>query len=419
MIGNLNYEDVKKFVTDNPNIAAQEFGEKLKQSGPTDAKIFDLLADAIYSERHGVSDDSAVSLRIVELFAQLDIKVKKSSGGRTMLDIAVANKQADVVRILLNSGKFEEEEKISALNSAIIQGNVQGFEPFLDYIDHAKILEALNTATCNEDTDIMKVLLDNKRFTGEEKVQALSHASIDGELTKVRLLLKYMKGVPEDGIRNLLEIIEEKKLSLRKELKIDSEFKVDFSNSDHNKYLSSCVIIALLRSAINKKQNTLDGAESNVSNTSTGLTLNNDDIRNLCLDIDRVTKQDITVTSFEDLQKRLKRKGINLQSKCEKNAVLEYAIKDQNLNVIKFLLQNGMTIINAIGQEGRYYVSKIEEDKSILCSVVHYTDNSNAEILGTLLRNINAEQFCRKEFCSSDSANTERSRNTRISSKQG
>ncbi|WP_281508807.1 hypothetical protein [Wolbachia endosymbiont (group B) of Pandemis cinnamomeana] len=128
------------------------------------------------------------------------------------------------------------------------------------------------------------------------------------------------------------------------------------------------------------------------SNTSTGLTLNNDDIRNLCLDIDRVTKQDSTVTSFEDLQKRLKRKGINLQSKCEKNAVLEYAIKDQNLNVIKFLLQNGMTIINAIGQEGRYYVSKIEEDKSILCSVVHYTDNSNAEILGTLLRNINAEQ---------------------------
>ncbi|WGJ61619.1 ankyrin repeat domain-containing protein [Wolbachia endosymbiont of Frankliniella intonsa] len=394
MIGNLTYEDVKKFVTDNPNIASQEFGEKLKQSGPTDAKIFDLLADAIYSERHGVSDDSAVFLRIVELFAQLDIKVKKSSGGRTMLDIAVENKQADVVRILLNSGKFEEEEKIIALNSAIIQVNVQGFEPFLDYIDHAKILEALNTATCNEDTDIMKVLLDNKRFTGEEKVQALSHASIGGELTKVRLLLKYMKGVPEDGIRNLLKIIEEGKLSLREQLQIDSEFKVDFRNSDHNKYLSSCVIIALLRSAINKKekQNTPDGAESNVSNTRTGLTLNNDDIRNLCLDIDRVTKQDSTVTSFEDLQKRLRRKEINLQSKCEKNAVLEYAIKDQNLNVIKFLLQNGMTIINAIGQEGRYYVSKIEGEKSILCFVVSYTDDDNAEILSTLLQSVNAEQ---------------------------
>lgn len=394
MISNLTYEDVKKFVTDNPNIAAHEFCEKLKQSGQTDAKIFDLLADAIYSERQGVLDDSAVFLRIVELFAQLDIKVKKSSGGRTMLDIAVANKQADVVRILLNSGKFEEEEKISALNSAIIQGNVQEFEIFLDYIDHAKILEALNTATCNESTEVMKILLNNKRFTGEEKVQALNDAVIGNNVPRVKLLLDHMKGIPEDGIRNLLGIIEEKKLSLRKELKIDSKFKGDPNNSDHNKYLLSCVIIALLRSAINKKekQNTPDGAESNVSNTSTGLTLNNDDIRNLCLDIDRVTKQDSTVTSFEDLQKRLKRKGINLQSKCEKNAVLEYAIKDQNLNVIKFLLQNGMTIINAIGQEGRYYVSKIEEDKSILCSVVHYTDNSNAEILGTLLRNINAEQ---------------------------
>jgi hypothetical protein len=46
-IGNLTYEDVKKFVTDNPNIAAQEFGEKLKQSGPTDAKICDLFMDIL------------------------------------------------------------------------------------------------------------------------------------------------------------------------------------------------------------------------------------------------------------------------------------------------------------------------------------------------------------------------------------
>lgn len=254
MISNLTYEDVKKFVTDNPNIAAHEFCEKLKQSGQTDAKIFDLLADAIYSERQGVSDDSAVFLRIVELFAQLDIKVKKSSGGRTMLDIAVANKQADVVRILLNSGKFEEEEKISALNSAIIQGNVQGFEPFLDYIDHAKILEALNTATCNEDTDIMKVLLDNKRFTGEEKVQALSDASIDGDPPKVRLLLKYMTDIPEADVRNLLVVIKESQSSLEKELKIDSKFKGDPNNSDHRKYYSNVAIIKLLESSIDKKQ---------------------------------------------------------------------------------------------------------------------------------------------------------------------
>ncbi|WP_264376353.1 MULTISPECIES: ankyrin repeat domain-containing protein [unclassified Wolbachia] len=393
MIGNLTYEDVKKFVTDNPNIAAQEFGEKLKQSGPTDAKICDLFMDILRSGKSSILNDYDTFLKIVELLAKSNIKIDiGDTTSKTVLDYAVSGEKPNVIKIFLDSDKFDQERKSNALLTAVNEGKVQEFEIFLDYIDHTEILEVLNTAPHNESTEVMKILLNNKRFTGEEKVQALSHASIDGELTKVRLLLKYMKGVPEDGIRNLLEIIEEKKLSLRKELKIDSEFKVDFSNSDHNKYLSSCVIIALLRSAINKKQNTPDGAESNVSNTSTGLTLNNDDIRNLCLDIDRVTKQDSTVTSFEDLQKRLKRKGINLQSKCEKNAVLEYAIKDQNLNVIKFLLQNGMTIINAIGQEGRYYVSKIEEDKSILCSVVHYTDNSNAEILGTLLRNINAEQ---------------------------
>ncbi|MCA7010718.1 ankyrin repeat domain-containing protein [Wolbachia endosymbiont of Tribolium confusum] len=393
MIGNLTYEDVKKFVTDNPNIAAQEFGEKLKQSGPTDAKICDLFMDILRSGKSSILNDYDTFLKIVELLAKSNIKIDiGDTTSKTVLDYAVSGEKPNVIKIFLDSDKFDQERKSNALLTAVNEGKVQEFEIFLDYIDHTKILEVLNTAPHNESTEVMKILLNNKRFTGEEKVQALSHASIDGELTKVRLLLKYMKGVPEDGIRNLLEIIEEKKLSLRKELQIDSEFKVDFSNSDHNKYLSSCVIIALLRSAINKKQNTPDGAESNVSNTSTGLTLNNDDIRNLCLDIDRVTKQDSTVTSFEDLQKRLKRKGINLQSKCEKNAVLEYAIKDQNLNVIKFLLQNGMTIINAIGQEGRYYVSKIEEDKSILCSVVHYTDNSNAEILGTLLRNINAEQ---------------------------
>ncbi|QUI60549.1 ankyrin repeat domain-containing protein [Wolbachia endosymbiont of Spodoptera picta] len=395
MIGNLTYEDVKKFVTDNPNIAAQEFGEKLKQSGPTDAKICDLFMDILRSGKSSILNDYDTFLKIVELLAKSNIKIDiRDTTSKTVLDYAVSGEKPNVIKIFLDSDKFDQERKSNALLTAVNEGKVQEFEIFLDYIDHTKILEVLNTAPHNESTEVMKILLNNKRFTGEEKVQALSNASVDGDLPKVKLLLKYMIGIPEDGIRNLLKIIEEGKLSLREQLQIDSEFKVDFSNSDHNKYLSSCVIIALLRSAINKKekQNTPDGAESNVSNTSTGLTLNNDDIRNLCLDIDRVTKQDSTVTSFEDLQKRLRRKGINLQSKCEKNAVLEYAIKDQNLNVIKFLLQNGMTIINAIGQEGRYYVSKIEGDKPILCFVFSYTDDDNAEILSTLLQSVNAEQ---------------------------
>ncbi len=168
---------------------------------------------------------------------------------------------------------------------------------------------------------------------------------------------------------------------------------MDFSNSNHDKYLSNRVIIALLRSATNKKQNTPNVEENGAGSSSSNITtLNDGDIRNLCLDIERITKWDNTVTSLEDLQKRLKRNKTNFQGKREQNAVLEYAIKDEKLDVIKFLLKNGITIINAIGQEGRYYVSKIEEDKSILCSVVSHTNDSNAEILSTLLRNINAEQ---------------------------
>uniref|UniRef100_A0A1A9VJP3 Uncharacterized protein n=1 Tax=Glossina austeni TaxID=7395 RepID=A0A1A9VJP3_GLOAU len=394
----MTYEKIKEIVTQNPDITAEEFDKELKKE-KIDKEIIDqngwtLLYYAVRSEGPSIIGDRSIFLKIVELFTNLNIGIDfKDTASRTVLGIAAINKQADVVRILLNSGKFEEEEKISALNSAIIQGNVQEFEPFLDYIDHAKILEALNTASCNENTDIMKVLLDNKRFTGEEKVQVLIGAAIDDDLPKVRLLLKHMTGIPEDGIRNLLKIIEERKLSLGEELKIDSEFKLDFNNPNHHTYLSNCVIIALLRSAINKKQNTLNVEENGAGLSGSNITtLNDGDIRNLCLDIERITKWDNTVTSLEDLQKRLKRNKTNFQGKREQNAVLEYAIKDQNLNVIKFLLQNGMTIINAIGQEGRHYISKIEEDKSILCSVVHYTDNSNAEILGTLLRNINAEQ---------------------------
>ncbi|MBA8757007.1 MULTISPECIES: ankyrin repeat domain-containing protein [Wolbachia] len=376
----------------NPGMTAEVLYGQLIQGKETNPAIFDSFANAV--RESNITGDRSVFLDVVKLFTDLDTVIHLTdTASRTILDIAAITKQADVVRILLDSGKFNEEEKFNALRSAIVQGNVQEFEVFLDYIDHAKILEALNKASCNENTDIMKVLLNNKRFTGEEKVQVLIGTAIDDDLPKVRLLLKYMTGIPEDGIRNLLKIIEERKLSLGEELKIDSEFKVDFNNSDHCKYLSNYVIIAILRSAINKKQNTLNVEENGAGLSGSNITtLNDGDIRNLCLDIDRVTKQDSTVTSFEDLQKRLKRKGINLQSKCEKNAVLEYAIKDQNLNVIKFLLQNEVTIINAISQEGRYYVSKIEEDKSILCSVVSYTNDSNAEILGMLLQNINAEQ---------------------------
>ncbi|MEY2393049.1 hypothetical protein [Wolbachia endosymbiont of Tettigetta isshikii] len=82
----------------------------------------------------------------------------------------------------------------------------------------------------------MNVLLDHKRLTKEEKANALSNAFVDGGLPKVRLLLKYMRGIPANGIRNLLEMIKESKSPFEEELRTNSEFKVDFDNSDHYEY---------------------------------------------------------------------------------------------------------------------------------------------------------------------------------------
>lgn len=198
--------------------------------------------DILRSGKSSILNDYDTFLKIIELLAKSNIKIDVGdTTSKTVLDYAVVGGQPKVIKVFLDSSKFDQEKKLNALSAAVNGGNVQEFEIFLDYIDHTKILDVLNTAPYNEGNEVMKILLNNKRFTGEEKVQDLSDASIDGDLPKVKLLLKYMTGIPEDGIRNLLKIIEEGKLSLREQLQIDSEFKVDFSNSDHNKYLSSCV----------------------------------------------------------------------------------------------------------------------------------------------------------------------------------
>ncbi|WP_353288171.1 ankyrin repeat domain-containing protein [Wolbachia endosymbiont (group B) of Gerris lacustris] len=255
MIGNLTYEDVKEFVINNPDITAQGFGEKLKQSGPTDAKICDLFMDVLRSGKSSVLNDYDTFLKIVELLAKSNIKIDiGDTTSKTVLDYAVLGGQPNVIKIFMDSGEFDQERKSNALLTTINAGKVQEFEILLDYIDHTKILDVLNTAPHNESTEIMKILLNNKRFTEEEKVQALSDASIDGDPPKVSLLLKHMQGIPQASIRNLLIIIKESQSSLGKELKIDSEFKGDPNNSDHRKYYSNIAIIKLLESSIEKKQ---------------------------------------------------------------------------------------------------------------------------------------------------------------------
>ncbi|MFP3036361.1 MAG: ankyrin repeat domain-containing protein [Wolbachia sp.] len=254
MADNLTYEKIKEIVTNNHDITAEELRKEKIDIKITNQDNWTLLYYAVRSEVPYITGGRSIFLKVVKLLNS-GIKVNGiQDTAYTLLDRAVITKQADIVKILLESGKFNEKEKLQALNSAIVQGNIQEFEVFLDYIDHAKILEALNKASCDENTDIMKVLLDNKRLTEEEKANALSNAFVDGGLPKVRLLLKYMTGIPANGIINLLEMIKESKSPFEEELRTNSEFKVDFDNSDHYEYLSNCVIIALLRSAINKKE---------------------------------------------------------------------------------------------------------------------------------------------------------------------
>ncbi|UPA55058.1 hypothetical protein MWH06_07560 [Wolbachia pipientis] len=96
----------------------------------------------------------------------------------------------------------------------------------------------------------------------------------------------------------------------------------------------------------------------------------NDDIEELYLD--RITKFDNTVTSLEELEKRL-RKEVNFQDKCEGDnllgdLLLKHATKKDNPRVKDFLLQNGCEplqqeqITAAINKEEE--APNVEENKS-------------------------------------------------------
>jgi len=95
------------------------------------------------------------------LFTDLDAVIHLTdTASRTILGIAAITKQADVVRILLDSGKFNEEEKLHALNSAIVQGNVQEVEAFLGYVNDESRRAALGLAMNSTQEEITQVLLN-------------------------------------------------------------------------------------------------------------------------------------------------------------------------------------------------------------------------------------------------------------------
>lgn len=161
----MSYHKIKEIVINNPDITAGKFNEELKKE-KIDTKItnqdgWTLPYYAVRSEGPHITGDRSVFLKTIELLTNLNIGIDfKDTASRTVLDTAAINKQADVIKILLDSGKFNEKEKFNALRFAIIQGNVEEAETFLDYVNAESRQAALELAMNNTQREITQVLLD-------------------------------------------------------------------------------------------------------------------------------------------------------------------------------------------------------------------------------------------------------------------
>jgi len=143
----------------NPGMTAKVLYKQLIQGRETNRAIFDSFANAV--RESNITGDRGVFLDVVKLFTDLDAVIHLTdTASRTILGIAAITKQADVVEILLNSGKFNEEEKFNALRSAIVQGNVQEVEAFSGYVNDKSRQAALELAINNAQEEITQVLLN-------------------------------------------------------------------------------------------------------------------------------------------------------------------------------------------------------------------------------------------------------------------
>ncbi|WP_264329090.1 ankyrin repeat domain-containing protein [Wolbachia endosymbiont (group A) of Andrena hattorfiana] len=160
-----SYKKIKEIITQNPDITAGEFDKELKKE-KIDKEIIDqngwtLLYYAVRSEGPSITDDRSIFLKVVELFTNLNIGIDfKDTASRTILGIAAITKQADVVKVLLGSDKFDETKKFNALCSAIVQGNVQEVGVFLGYVNDESRQAALELAINNRQEEISQVLLN-------------------------------------------------------------------------------------------------------------------------------------------------------------------------------------------------------------------------------------------------------------------
>ncbi|MDR0773247.1 MAG: ankyrin repeat domain-containing protein [Wolbachia pipientis] len=160
-----SYKKIKEIITQNPDITAGEFDKELKKE-KIDKEIIDqngwtLLYYAVRSEGPSITGDRSIFLKVVELFTNLNIGIDfKDTASRTILGTAAITKQADVVKVLLGSDKFDETEKFNALCSAIVQGNVQEVGAFLGYVNDKSRQAALEFAMNNTQQEIIQVLLN-------------------------------------------------------------------------------------------------------------------------------------------------------------------------------------------------------------------------------------------------------------------
>ncbi len=146
---------------------------QLIQGKKTNSAIFDSFANAV--RESNITGDRSVFLDVVKLFTDLDAVIHLTdTASRTILDIAAITKQADVVKVLLDSGKFNEEEKLHALNSAIVQGNVQEVELILGYVSPANRKEALEVAIQVGKTEIVNAFLNSGKLNEENRAKPCS-----------------------------------------------------------------------------------------------------------------------------------------------------------------------------------------------------------------------------------------------------
>ncbi|WP_353283538.1 ankyrin repeat domain-containing protein [Wolbachia endosymbiont (group A) of Pogonocherus hispidulus] len=152
-----NEVDSSNFI--NPGMTAEVLYKQLTQGRETNRAIFDSFANAV--RESNITGDRGVFLDVVKLFTDLDAVIHLTdTASRTILGIAAITKQADVVKVLLGSSKFNEEEKFNALRSAIVQGNVQEVEAFLGYVNDESRQAALELAMDNAQEEITQVLLN-------------------------------------------------------------------------------------------------------------------------------------------------------------------------------------------------------------------------------------------------------------------